>query len=182
LRSVNECSSETVRYLLATLILSAGATVASADNCDILMDRLTTAVPGLQLDGRVHTTAGFDAFNMHNVNAHQVVVYCGPKLLKLNVDFQNGFPPPAYFELVGQMVTASMKVSDEPAANIARQCARRARISNDDEAKIEAAGIKVVCGWIGGATQITVVKSGGPLNDQEQKPDGSRIQKATRPR
>lgn len=147
-----------MRYLLALLILSVSATVASADNCDNLVDRMTTAVPGLHFDGRAHTTVGLDAFNLHHVDARQVVVFCGPKLLTFNVYFQNGFPPPGYYELVGQMATASMKVSDDKVANIARECARRARMAKDDEAAIEGGGISVHCGSAGGAIHIIVVK------------------------
>jgi hypothetical protein len=150
-----------VRCLLVALILSAAATAARADNCDNLVDRLTTEVPRLQSDGRVHATNEFDAFNLHHANALQVVVFCGPKFLTIDVNSQNGFPPPAYYELVGQMATASMKVSDNMAANIARECARRARMSKDDEAAIEGGGIKVKCWTIGGALQTFVNKSDG---------------------
>jgi hypothetical protein len=69
-----------VLFIYASLILAASP--AGADDCDVLVDRLVTAVPGLKLDRRVRVSDYFDNFILQNQNApEQIIVTCGPKFL-----------------------------------------------------------------------------------------------------
>ena len=117
-----------------------------------------TAVPGLKSEQRLHVSDYFDNFMLQPRNAsEQVIVTCGPKELALNVDWHDGFPPSDYYDLVGHVVSAGVKVPDDVARTAASKCTKQAFNDKYKAAVVISNGISFECSSYGGGAQITII-------------------------
>jgi hypothetical protein len=131
-------------------------TTSSPDECDNLIDRVVTAVPRLKFERRVHSTEVLDTFDLKYADRHEVEIVCEPHRLSINVDWPDGFPPPAYFTLVSQMVSVAMKEPEDVVRATAMKFKKQAFIEKDEDATIKSNGLSFECISAGGGTQITV--------------------------